>query len=157
MPLIHQQGLVLGSRHSPIAPAPFLCVDCLCSSHRSIDGNNFFQLLEEVGEPAACPGGCFSLALPFLRFRLQRPFPPTPIPSQQHFSSCASLVDGVSRLLKSCVSMSPSIVLSCIICPCDGNVLVNCITDLLCVHVCLWGWFIVFCWSLDPFVRPCGV
>lgn len=36
MLLMRQQGLVLGSRHSPIPPAPFLCVDCLCYSHRSM-------------------------------------------------------------------------------------------------------------------------
>lgn len=34
--LLSQQGWVLGGRHSPIPPAPFLCVDCLCYPHRSM-------------------------------------------------------------------------------------------------------------------------
>lgn len=61
---------------SPTSPPPLpSSVLSACVTHT--DGNNFFQLLEEVGE--ACSLHCWvflSLALPFLLFWLQRAFPP---------------------------------------------------------------------------------
>lgn len=98
--LLSQQGWVLGGRHSPIPPAPFLCVDCLCYPHRSMAITSSSSS-GKWGSLRPAPG-CFSLALPFLRFRLRRPFPPPLFPSRQHFSSCASLVVGVSPFKVPC-------------------------------------------------------
>lgn len=65
MLLSQQQDLALGSRRSaPRLPAPTLCVVCLCRTHT--DGNNFFQLLEQVGEACSLhsQGVALALALP---------------------------------------------------------------------------------------------
>lgn len=71
--LTHEQDLVLGSCLSPFPPsAPLLPSSVLSACVTHTDGNNFFQLLEEVGE--ACSLHCWvflSLALPFLLFWLQ--------------------------------------------------------------------------------------
>ena len=150
----------------PLAPPP---PPSVLSVHVAYtDGNNFFQLLGQVGEACSqpCEGASLSLSLsvsPSLSFSLfslsscfsrREPFP---IPLTPH--SCSShpmtpSVDGVLPLKIPCfcVPVSCSPVSSVPVLPCDGNVLVNCITNLLCVYVCLWGWFIIFCWSLDPFV-----
>lgn len=75
-----QQGLVLGSQHSPIAPAPLLCADCLCSSH-PIDGNNFLPAPRGSGRACSLPWGCFSLSLSLsFGFGCGDPSLPLPIP-----------------------------------------------------------------------------
>lgn len=59
----------------PSPPLPPSSVSSACVIHT--DGNNFFQLLEEVGE--ACSLLCWvfhSLAPPFLPWWLRRAFPP---------------------------------------------------------------------------------
>lgn len=127
----------------PLLPHHSLPLCCLLVLHTPM-AITFSSSSRKWERPAACTAGCFSLLLS-LSFcsGCRGPFLLTFIPSQQCFSSCASRVDGVLPF-KSCVSVAPSHLLPCIICPCDGNVLVNCITDLLCVFVCLWGWFILF-------------
>lgn len=136
----HRQGLVLGSQGSPLPPS----VLSACVTHT--DGNNFFQLLE-AGEACSLHSRGVSLSRP--------PFGSTL--AVDSLSSCppslaaAFLIPrrtlggwGLAFLNRVSVSLSHRLPLSSVlVLPCDGNVLVNCITNLLCVYVCLWGWFIV--------------
>lgn len=98
--LTHEQGLVLGSCRSavpslsPVA-APFLCVVCLCYLHTPMAITSSSSSRRKRERPAS-PPGCVSLALPFpFCSGCGEPFLLTLAPSQQRFSSCASLVDGV--------------------------------------------------------------
>lgn len=131
--LTSRQDLVLGSCRSPL-PAPLPPVLSACVTHT--DGNNFFQLLGAGRGLQPAPPGRLSRAPAGPVLAAQTP-PSFLLPSQQHFFSCICLPSWMdSCLLKSCVSVSLSSVL---VLPCDGNVLVNCITNLLRVYVCLWG------------------
>lgn len=156
--MTQQQGLVLGSRHSP-TPLALLPSSVLSACVTHTDGNNFFQLLEEAGEPAACTAGVSLSCSPFPSVLAAESLSSNSSPHSSISHPVPPLWMG-SCLLKPCVSVSPSHVLPCIICPCDGNVLVNCITDLLCVYVCLWGgllfWLVArpLCSTLWSLSRP---
>lgn len=147
MLLSQQQDLALGSRRSaPRLPAPTLCVVCLCCTHT--DGNNFFQLLEQVGEACSLhsQGVALALALPLPCFGCREPPSFLSFLHSHRSHPALPFVDGVLPLKTISCFCVPSHPLPGIIrpvLPCDGNVLVNCITNRLCVYVCLWGWFII--------------
>uniref|UniRef100_A0A2K6M9B4 Uncharacterized protein n=1 Tax=Rhinopithecus bieti TaxID=61621 RepID=A0A2K6M9B4_RHIBE len=132
-----QQSTGFRSGKPMVAGTPcFLPLLSACVTH--INGNNFFQLL---AEPA--PRGAFlSLAPRFILFWLQR----VVHPYSHSFASPSGRRQG-SCLFNSCVLVSSLICYPESPVPvllCDRNVLVNCVTNLLCVCVCLWGWFILF-------------
>ena len=147
---------------SPLRPHPLCCLFMLHTPMAITSSSS----LGKWERPAAGPAReHLSLSLSFsLSFSLsssisscfsrREPFPSPLTPHSCSSHPMTPSVDGVLPLKIPCfcVPVSCSPVSSVPVLPCDGNVLVNCITNLLCVYVCLWGWFIIFCWSLDPFV-----
>lgn len=129
----------------PLTPLPPTSVLSACVAHT--DGNNFLQLLEQVGEACSLPCEGASHSRSPSPSGCREPFPVTLTPPQLQFSSRASLC-GWGLALENPVFLCPPLICSpvssVLVLPSDGNVLVNCITNLLCVYVCLWGWFIIF-------------
>uniref|UniRef100_A0A8D2DZ56 Uncharacterized protein n=1 Tax=Sciurus vulgaris TaxID=55149 RepID=A0A8D2DZ56_SCIVU len=129
--LLTAQPAGFGSGKPVVSPTPCpspLPLSSACDTHT--DGNNFFQLRQKRERPAACASRGFSLL-----FWLQRLVPLTLIPLVLPFKFL-------------CIRVSLSLIhhprSSVPVLLCDGNVLVNCVSNRLCVYVCLWGWFIPF-------------
>uniref|UniRef100_A0A8C5ZY59 Uncharacterized protein n=1 Tax=Marmota marmota marmota TaxID=9994 RepID=A0A8C5ZY59_MARMA len=127
-------------------PSPFL-LSSACDTNT--DGNNFFQLLAEAGEACSLRSeGLLSPVAPVLLFWLQRLVPLYPRPRAVFLISCLPLWMRVLPFQFLCIGVSPSLIhhpgSSVPILLCDGNVLVNCVSNRLCVYVCLWGWFVPF-------------
>lgn len=103
----------------PLRPYPVLSVHVAYT-----DGNNFFQLLRQVGEACSrpCEGAFLSLSLSLalvlalLLFQPQGASPHSSHPSQLQFSTHASL-RGWGLAFENPVFLCPRLMLPCIICP----------------------------------------
>lgn len=107
--------------------------------------------------PAACSAGCFPLLLPLSFCRgCGEPFLLTLIPSQQHFSSCASLMDGVLPFQVPCFCVPLSSAPLCHLSVWWDRACKLHNRSTLCICV-FFGVVYYFCWLLDPFVWSFGV
>lgn len=117
------------------------------------DGNNFFRLLAEVGESCSQPrdGGSVSLLLSLCSVLAteicsSHVFPPAAFPVPRLPLWIA--VWPFNFLCFGVFSALPQ--LSVLVLLCDRDVLVNPVSNQLCVYVCLWGGFF-----LSLVTRPC--
>lgn len=137
MRLTPQQDSVLGSRRpapSPRPPAPCpLC--CLLVSHTPMA----ITSSSSSGMGEACSPHCQGIPHAPTGPVLAAESPPSLFPHLPPF------VDGALpfKILCFCVPFICSFLSSVLVLPCARNVLVNCITNLLCVYVCLWGCLII--------------